>query len=297
MITVFGSINLDLIFALPHLPAPGETVLGPATRIEAGGKGANQAAAAALDGAEVSMVGAVGQDALAEGALAGLVRAGVDISRVRRVAEATGCAAVCTDGEGRNQIAVGSGANLRVAADQVEDWLLGAGHTVLMQMEVDAGETAALIRRGRGARFVLNLAPALPLPLESLRAVDILMVNEQEGEALARSLGCDADAAGLQRHLGRTVVRTLGEAGVEFATPDEAGRIAAPVIAAVDTTAAGDCFAGVTAAGLDRGMALQPALRRACAAAALCCLRAGSQGSLPGRDETDAALLRWTGLG
>ena len=294
MITVFGSINLDLIFALPHLPKAGETVLGPGTRIEAGGKGANQAVAAALDGAEVTMAGAVGQDALAEGALSGLVRAGVDLSRVRRVAEATGCAAICVDRDGSNQIAVGSGANLRAAADQVEDGLLGPGHTVLLQMEVDAAETAALIRRGRGARFVLNLAPALPLALECLRAVDVLMVNEHEGDALARILGCEGDANGLQRYLGRIVVRTLGEAGVEFATPDEAGRIAAPVIAAVDSTAAGDCFTGVMAAGLDRGMALQPALRRACAAAALCCLGAGSQGSLPGRADTDAALKRWT---
>ncbi len=294
MITVFGSINLDLIFALPHLPKAGETVLGPGTRIEAGGKGANQAVAAALDEADVAMAGAVGRDALAEQALSGLVRVGVDLSRVRRVAEATGCAAICVDRDGSNQIAVGSGANLRAMADQVEDGLLGPGHMVLLQMEVDAAETAALISRGHGARFVLNLAPALTLPPECLRAVDVLMVNEHEGDALGRVLGCEGDARGLQRCLGQTVVRTLGEAGVEFATPDEAGRIAAPVIAAVDSTAAGDCFTGVMAAGLHRGMALQPALRRACAAAALCCLSAGSQASLPGRADTDAALKRWS---
>ena len=291
MITVFGSINLDLIFALDHLPAPGETVLGPTTRIEPGGKGANQAVAAALDGAAVMMAGAVGEDALAAGATAGLRRAGIDISRVKQVADATGCAAICTDKEGRNLIAVGSGANLRARAEQVEDALLDAGHTVLLQMEVGPDETAALIRRGRGARLILNLAPALPLAPEVLRLVDLIVVNEHEAASLGGLLGAPANAAGLQRALGQTVVRTLGEAGVEFATPAEAGRMPAARISAVDSTAAGDCFTGVLAAGLDRGMALHSALRRACAAAALCCLKPGSQDSLPRARDTDAALL------
>ena len=262
MITVFGSINLDLIFALDRLPAPGETVLGPGTRIEPGGKGANQAVAAALDGAAVCMAGALGADALAEGALAGLVAAGVDLSRVARVAAATGCAAICTDPAGRNQIAVGSGANALARADQVEDALLGPGHMVLLQMEVDAGETAALVRRGRGARFVLNLAPALPLPLEVLRAVDVLVVNEHEAAWLAATLGVDPTATGLAGALGGVVVRTLGGAGAEYAG-DGAGHVAAHAVPVLDTTAAGDCFTGVMAAGLDRGASLRAALERA----------------------------------
>ena len=284
MITVFGSINLDLIFAVPALPGPGQTVLGPAVRLDAGGKGANQAVAAARDGARVAMAGAVGRDVLAETALAGLVEAGVDTSRILRAEGGTGCAAVCTDPSGRNQIAVGSGANLVVRADQVEDALLGDG-VVLLQMEVPAEETGALVRRGRGARFVLNLAPALPMDLEVLRAVDVVVVNEVEGAWLAGVLGIEAGAGALQARLGGAVVRTLGAAGAEFAGQDGAGFVAARRVAVVDTTAAGDCFIGVMAAGLDRGLGLGAALERAGVAAGLCCGRAGSQGSLPWREE------------
>lgn len=289
MITVFGSINLDLIFAVDRLPGPGETVLGPGTRIEPGGKGANQAVAAALDGAAVAMAGAVGSDALAEGALAGLMQAGVDLSRVARVPASTGCAAICTDAAGRNLIAVGSGANAQARADQVEDALLGPGHTVLLQMEVPAAETAALVRRRRGARLVLNLAPALPIPADVLRSLDILVVNEHEAAWLASLLGCDASASALHAALGTAVVRTLGGEGAEHAGPAGSGTVPAHAVAVADTTAAGDCFAGVLAAGLDRGMPMEGALRRASVAAGLCCTRAGSQGSLPRRAETDAA--------
>ena len=291
-IVVFGSINLDLIFAVERLPGPGETVLGPSTRIEPGGKGANQAVAAALDGAAVVMVGAVGRDGLAAGSLAGLVAAGVDVSRVATVDEATGCAAICTDAEGRNQIAVGSGANRRAGAAQVEDALLGPGQTVLLQMEMAPEETAALIRRGRGrgrgARVVLNLAPARALPMDALRAVDVLVVNETEAVWLAGTIGVGVDV--LHEALGVTVVRTLGCAGAAYAGAEGAGTVAAHAVAVVDTTAAGDCFTGVLAAGLDRGLGLQAALERASAAAAICCTRVGSQGSLPRAGETDGML-------
>ncbi|MEO8715414.1 MAG: PfkB family carbohydrate kinase, partial [Acetobacteraceae bacterium] len=125
MLVVFGSINLDLIFPLPVLPAAGETVLAPDIRIQPGGKGANQALAAARDGARVVVAGAVGRDDLAETALALLREAGVDLSRVARTERATGCAAIFVDPTGRNAIGVGSGANLAARADQVEDALLG----------------------------------------------------------------------------------------------------------------------------------------------------------------------------
>lgn len=295
MITVFGSINLDLIFAVPRLPGPGETVLGPAVRLEPGGKGANQAVAAALDGAAVAMAGAVGTDALAEPALAGLRAAGVDLSRVRRVDGGTGCAAIGTDPGGRNQIVVGSGANLRARADQVEDALLQAGHTVLLQMEADPGETVALIRRGRGARLILNLAPAAPLPLDVLRAVDVLVVNEHEAAWLAAHLGAADSAAAIHERLGCGVVRTAGPAGCDYVTVEECGHIPAWPIVAVDTTAAGDCFTGVMAAALARGQRLGAALVRAGGAAALCCMAAGSQGSLPGAAMTDAFLANRDG--
>lgn len=299
MITVFGSINLDLIFNVPAIPRPGETVLGPATRIEPGGKGANQAVAAARDGASVAMAGAIGRDTLGEQAV-GLMRAGgVDLSRVVRTDASTGCASIVVDASGANAIAVGSGANLLARAGQVEDALLSG--TLVLQMEVPAQETASLIRRARvvqreavqrgeaKGRVVLNLAPAAPLPEDALRAVDILVVNETEGAWLAAHLGCAAGAAGLRDRLdGVAVVLTLGEAGAEIAMPGDAWHQPAASVTAVDTTAAGDCFVGVIASRLDAGADLRTAVAVATFAAALCCTRRGSQGSLPIRTETDA---------
>ncbi|HYZ62495.1 MAG TPA: ribokinase [Acetobacteraceae bacterium] len=292
MIVIFGSINLDLIFALDRLPLAGETLLGPGVVIQPGGKGANQAVAAARDGAGVAMAGAVGRDALASGALALLKQADMDLSRVAETEAATGCAAICTDKAGRNLIAVGSGANLAARAAQVEDALLGPGTTVVLQMEVPAAENAALIARARsrGARIVLNLAPALPLDPAALRAVDVLVVNEHEAAWLARQFGAAATASGLRLALGPTVVRTLGERGAEFASAEGAGSVAAFAVTAVDTTAAGDCFTGVLAAALDRGLKLTDSLLRASAAAAICCTRAGSQTTLPSAEETDRFL-------
>lgn len=287
MIVCFGSINLDLIFPLPNLPVAGETVLGPVMRIEPGGKGANQAVAAARDGATVVFAGAVGKDALAEDALRLLRRSGVDLSRVVTDDAATGCAAICVDREGRNLIAVASGANLAARAGQVEDGLLQAGATLLLQMEVPVAETVALIDRARaaGMRIVLNLAPAAELPRASLRKLDLLVANEEEAGFLAGSLGCNASAEALYAALGVGVVVTLGGEGVAATTSEGALRLPAGKIDVVDTTGAGDCFCGVMAAGLDRGLALEDALRRANRAAGLQCTRAGTQGALPDRAE------------
>ena len=288
MIVVFGSINIDLIFALDRLPIAGETLLGPGVLIQPGGKGANQAAAAARDGATVIMAGAVGPDALADAALAGLRDAGVDLTRVVSAGGATGCAAICTDPAGRNLIAVGSGANLLARQTQVEDALFGPSATLVLQMEVDPDETAALIRRAHagGARIVLNLAPAAALDLAALRLVDILILNEHEASWLAADLGVEQQR--LHKSLGLTIVRTLGGQGAAFAGPETEGAVPALAIEPVDTTAAGDCFTGVLAASLDRGLDLTDALRRASVAAGLCCTRRGSQSSLPTQAETDA---------
>ncbi len=291
MIVVFGSINLDLIFPLPAIPRAGETLLAPGIRIEPGGKGANQAVAAARDDAQVVMAGAVGRDALAAGALVLLRAADVDLSRVAESDGATGCAAIFVDPEGANAIGVGSGANLAARASQIEDALLGSTTTLVLQMEVPPVETVALIHRARarGARVILNLAPARPVAPEALRALDLLTVNEAEAAWLADHLGCGADAASLRGALGVDVVRTLGEAGAEAATCGGTQGVPARRVAAVDTTAAGDCFTGVLAASLDRGMPMQAALRRASIAAAVCCTRAGSQSSLPTSAEIDTA--------
>jgi ribokinase len=294
VILVFGSINLDMMFMLDTLPTPGRTVIGTTSRTEPGGKGANQAAAAARDGAIVALAGAVGRDLAADAALAGLVAAGVDLGRVARVEGQTGLAAICVDKQGQNQIAVSSGANLAVRAGQVADADLGPQTTLLLQMEVDPAETASLIRRAHtlGSRIVLNLAPAAAIAEDALRLVDWLVVNEAEAAWLGTHLGVGATAAALQSVLGCGVIRTRGADGVEAATQDGTLRLDRYPVEAVDSTGAGDCFLGVFCAALDRGATLAEALRRANVAAALSCTRLGSQGSVPNTAEIDAVLDR-----
>ena len=288
---VFGSVNLDVIHHVDALPKPGQTVAG-AVRVEAGGKGANQAAAAALDGATVAFAGAVGRDPAADTALAGLLAAGVDLSRVVVTDMPTGMASICVDPAGENQIAVGSGANRRARAHQVADADLGPGTTLVLQMEVDPAETASLIRRARsrGARIVLNLAPAMPIAGDALRMVDWLVVNTDEAAWLGTHIGAGADALALQRKLGIGVVLTSGAAGVDAATTSGATHCPALDVQAVDTTGAGDCFTGVFAAALDGGTALDTALRRATVAAGLSCLLEGSQRSFPAKSEIDGQI-------
>lgn len=288
MIVVFGSINLDLVLPVPVLPAPGETVLGLGSSTQPGGKGANQALAAARDGARVVLAGCVGRDLFAAPALALLRAGGVDLTRVAEAAAPTGLAAIAVDPAGRNQIVVASGANAHAAAAQVEDALLGPTTTLLLQREVDPAESASLALRAkrRGCRVVLNTAPAGPFPPAALAALDVLVANEVEAAALGVASATELAA----RHEGLAVVITRGEAGVEVAAPGGCFAVPAHRVAARDTTAAGDTFTGVLAAGLDRGLSLRASAIRASAAAALCCTREGSQQSLPFAAETDALL-------
>lgn len=289
MVIVFGSINADLIVRVPKLPEAGETVLGSDLRIEPGGKGANQALAAARDGARVILGGAIGDDALAHPALSLLEVAAIDLSRVATVTEATGAATITVDREGKNQIAVAQGANRSARASQVEDALLGPGATLLLQMEVNADEVATLIRRAkaRGARTILNLAPPEALPAEILALADILLVNESEAEVLAARLDVTPEARALAQRLGTGVVRTLGADGIEASVGGASLRLPALAVEVLDTTAAGDCFAGVLAATLDRGRPIAEALKRAIVAAGIACTRRGSQKSLPTAAEID----------
>ena len=288
MILVFGSINIDVLIPVPHLPAPGETVLGGDYALAPGGKGANQALAARRAGAEVSMAGAVGEDAFAMPALELLVGEGVDLTLVHRVGRSTGCASVIVDAGGENLIAVGSGANALVRADQVPDAALGPDTVLVCQMEVPPEETAALIRRARdsGARTVLNLAPALLLPEELLPHIDVLVANRGEAVALG-------DPGGVARQLREALVVTKGADGATAFLAD-GSRIAVPALAVepIDTTGAGDAFVGVLAAGLGQGLAFRPALHRASAAAGLACLARGAQPALPDRAAIEAALSR-----
>ncbi len=270
-VTVFGSANADLIFALPHLPAAGETVLGEAGPAIPGGKGLNQALAAARAGARTRFCGAVGADAHGAMLRATLAAAGVDATGLAEVAAPTAIAAVMVDGQGRNQIAVSSGANRLAQAAAVP---LDPAGILLLQMEVPAAENAALIDRARaaGMRVILNLAPAGPLPA----LPDILVVNEPEAGFLANLHGCAPDAAALHAALGCIVARTMGEAGAEVAGPGL--HLHAPGFAATvaDTVGAGDAWCGALAASLLAGLDWPQALRRANAAGALACTRPGA---------------------
>ena len=289
MIVVFGSINVDVLVPVPHLPERGETVLGTDYAIAPGGKGANQALAARRAGSAVTMVGAVGDDAFAAMGLDLLRRDGVDLSLVATVDRPTACAVITVDPNGENLIAVASGANLLASAEQVPDHLIGPDTVLVLQREVPDAENAALIRRARqrAARIVLSLAPAGPIAPARLADIDLLVANAVE----AATLG--GDPPGVARGLRQALVVTRGGAGATaFLAGGGAVDIPALAIEPVDTTGAGDTFAGVLAAGLDQGLPLDAALRRASAAAALACLALGAQQAMPGRAAIDEAAAR-----
>ena len=294
MIVVFGSINADLFFTVDRLPVAGETVLTPSVALEPGGKGANQAAAAARAGGDVRFVGCVGQDPFADPMVAALADSGCDVSAIRRVDGATGTAAVMVETGGENQIVVASGANARVTADLVDEELLGPETTLVCQMEVPAPETAEILKRaGRaGARTILNLAPALDLGAEVLGDVDVLVANAGEAAVLA---GAPLEPAAAARHLAAahalTCVVTDGSNGAVAVERDlSAWRVGVLAVDAMDTVGAGDAFVGGLASALDGGGTLADALRRASVGAALACTRRGAMAALPSRSEIEARM-------
>jgi ribokinase len=297
VITVFGSINFDLIGTVDRLPGAGETVPGSSFATAPGGKGANQALAAARAGGTVRMVGAVGRDDFAGAALALLRSDGVDLARVREVDGATGVALILVDRAGQNVIAVIPGANGTVAVSQAEALEFGEGDVLLLQLEVPApaADTAARRAREQGATVLLNFAPFRADALDLLPHVTHLIVNESECRLIAAALGLTetstADqAAALCLRLDSTIVATLGEQGVLAV---EAGRIemaAALPVDAVDTVGAGDTFCGYLAAAFSEGLPLGAALALATAAGSLACTRSGAQPAIPGRSEVEAAL-------
>ncbi len=289
MITVFGSINVDLVMRVERLPRPGETVPAEGHRLLPGGKGANQALAAARAGARVAAFGCIGEDRLAGVALAELERSSVDLSGVTRVEAPTGCAAVWVDARGGNMIVVASGANGHAHARQVPNERLGGDAMLLLQMEVPPAENERLVLRAHegGARILLNCAPVRPISEDVLERLDYLVVNESEAAELGRALGLARTSAGtvaeeLARRFGLTCVVTRGDAGA-IAVAADGSRFAVSTLAVepVDTTGAGDAFVGVLAAALDEGRSLEVALRRAAAAGALACTGEGAQASLP----------------
>lgn len=294
MIIVPGSVNADLLFKVERLPRPGETVLCPSYVMAPGGKGANQAAAAAKAGAEVAFVGHVGADAYGPVVRGLLEAAGVGCAHLAVAEAPTAIAVIGVDAGGENQIIVASGANLATAAAQMPEALLGAGATVLCQNEIRPEESfAALVAaKLKGARTILNMAPAAAVPPEVLGALDLLVVNEHEAETVAGVSGQppEAVARGLATSYGLTCVVTLGGAGCIAVTAAEGWRVPVLPVRPVDTTGAGDTFVGALAAWLDQGAELPDALRAASVAAALSCEEVGAQTAQPRRDRILARL-------
>jgi ribokinase len=298
MLLVFGSINLDIVVRVPHLPAPGETVLGGAARHEPGGKGANQAHAARLFGTETRLVGAVGSDPFGARALERLRSVGVDLTGVRTLpGAASGLACIAVSDSGENAITVAPGANSDVAAHWVDDDTLAHCRVLLLQGEVPLDASLALARRCRALGGVVLLNPS-PMPQQELQpgAVDWLIVNATEMAQLCERHGIeDEHRVARGRRLAQrqhcAVLMTLGAAGALIVQPSGA-HIHCPALCGtiVDTTGAGDTLAGVFAAALAQSLPQDPALRYAVVASGLACRRPGAQAAQPERADIDAAL-------
>ncbi|MEX2741486.1 ribokinase [Rhizobium mongolense] len=290
MITVFGSINMDLIATTDRLPKPGETVAGNGFATAAGGKGANQALAARRAGCVVHMVGAVGRDEFAAPALMLLDQAGIRLAGVKHVDGPTGTALILVGGDGENMIAVVPGANGTIAAEDA-DAAIGAmskGDTLMLQFEVPAPavERALAAAKVKGVTTVLNLAPLIADAPRLGRLADIVIANETEFERLAGQDNMNpADRETALRRLhgetGQTLIVTLGADGVIAIRDGVLTRAKGLKIEPVDTVGAGDTFCGYFAASLDEGLDFEAALRRAAVAGSLACLKAGAQPSIP----------------
>ncbi|TFB98740.1 ribokinase [Cryobacterium adonitolivorans] len=289
-VVVVGSINADQVTTVARHPLPGETLIGTSIAVLPGGKGANQAVAAAQLGARVSMVGAIGRDALASSATAILESANVDLSNVRAVDGPTGLAVITVAADGENTIIVIPGANAAVAADvvgQSADLIAGAA-VVVLQGEIPAAASTAAARLARG-RVVLNLAPVIELDPATIAAADPLIVNEHEAALLLAQLtpgapppASDAEAVARLREWGVTsVVLTRGALGAIISDVEGTDAVASPVVVAVDSSGAGDAFVGALSARLAAGDTLREAVRLAVRVGAFAVQSRGTQPSYP----------------
>ncbi len=297
MITVFGSVGLDLIGTVPRLPKPGETVLGGTFASSPGGKGANQALAARRAGSEVRHIGAVGRDDFAAQAIALLQAGGVDLSKLGRADAPTAIAMIYVDAKGENAIAVLPGANASLTPADAEAALasMPRGAMLMLQQEITQAATARALdlARARGVISLLNTAPFLDTTPALAGKASILVANETEFALL-----CNGETEPLEalmrdwaRQHQQTVIVTLGGEGARAATA--AGQfISVPAlkITPIDTVGAGDTFCGYLAASLDSGLSLEAAMHRAAVAASLACTRPGAQPAIPQAAEVEAAL-------
>jgi len=298
---VIGSINVDLVVGVDAMPGPGETVLGQSARYQVGGKGANQAIAAARQGARVRMVGAVGTDAFAGMLTSALREAGVDVAGVTQAKGPSGTALVFLEPGGQNRIVVVPGANAALTPEGVERAVMDLDAprdmAVVVQNEIPPDAVLASIRAAhrRGFRVVWNAAPPAQVPVGVLGSEDVLVVNEAEASHLAGKPVVDPKAARevaaqlLALGPGLAVV-TLGDKGLVAATRRGTIQVPAWPVEVRDTTAAGDTWIGAFVAAWDGGEDVIQALRYATAASALCVTRAGASDSIPTRAEVEAFL-------
>ncbi len=291
-VTVLGSLNMDISVTVPRLPPPGATVLGSAATFTPGGKGANQAVAAARLGAQVRMAGCVGDDDFGRQLLAALENEGVDAGNVRVAAGVpTGLAMISVDHEGENIITVAPGANHEIAEPDVATAVRGPRDVLVVSAEIPLPAIRLALDRARGTRCVLNLAPA-PAEAPGIVAdgVDWLVVNESEaaailGQPVGGLAGARQAAAGLVAAGARYAVVTAGAHGVALAgqdtAPDEVPSFPAFQVKAVDTVGAGDTFVGALAVALAAGVPAPEAVRAAAAAGATAATRPGAQAGMP----------------
>jgi ribokinase len=295
-ITIVGSLNMDLVIRSPRIPQPGETIIGSEFQTIPGGKGANQAVAAARLGGKVTMVGKVGEDTFADVLLENLVSAEIDASFVQRDGQAaSGVALIVVDDHGENIIVVASGANMRMTEKDVEaaEAAIVDSDVLLLQLEVPLPivKRATQIAKSHNVTVVLNPAPARELPPDLLASVDVLVPNESETALLTglpteSQIELEKAATHLLDSGVRSVVITLGKKGAYLASSDYESRIyEAFSIQPVDTTAAGDAFVAGLAVNYGAGKTLPEAIRWGNAAGALAALRFGAQTSLPKRNE------------
>lgn len=301
-IVVIGSSNTDMIIRVPRIPRPGETILGGRFLTAAGGKGANQAVAAARAGGEITFIACIGEDNIGGESIAGFNKEGIDVRRIARDPDnPSGVALIFVGDDGENSIAVASGANMSLTPERIianKDFILSAD-MVVMQLEspLETVETAAELAFEKSIPVILNPAPAQPLPDDLLEKVDILTPNESEAEILTGIPVSDIESARsaaivLHEKGVKKVIITLGSKGAFISALDIQTLVPGFQVNAVDTTAAGDVFNGALSVALTEGQSLDMAVRFANAAAALSVTKPGAQPSAPHRSEIEGFLKR-----
>lgn len=300
MIIVFGSLNIDLVMPVNHFPKPGETVLCSTDYLSRpGGKGANQAMAAAKAGGKVALVGKVGDDSFGRRSVNNLKSAGIWTSGIGISERPTGCATIAVDMTGENIVIAAPGANLDATSDQVPEEVFGPKNIVLTQLEVAPAEALAVLSRAKkkGSVTILNAAPVGQMPANQLPDADYIIVNEVEAQQLAHGLGVSgtepADIAKkLAAKTGHTVIVTMAARGAVAVRDGVTWHVDSLPVEVVDTTGAGDTFCGVFAACLQAGMEWTAALHRAGVGASLKCLGLGAQSGMPTMEDIETNLSK-----